>query len=33
MHVIGKGTLPANATAGLQSAAAALCLALLLTSP
>jgi hypothetical protein len=33
MHVIGKGTLTANLTAGLLSAAAALGLALLLTSP
>ena len=32
-HVIGKGTLTANLKAGLMSAAAALCIALLLTSP
>ena len=32
-HVIGKGTLTANLTAGLLSAAAALCIVLLLTSP
>jgi hypothetical protein len=32
-HVIGKGTLTAKLTAGLLSAAAALGLALLLTSP
>jgi hypothetical protein len=32
-HVISKGTLTAKFTAGLLSAAAALCLALLLTSP